>query len=230
MKPVLDQHETAAGVGQDWVRLLPDDRQRFFEAQTTDWERAYGMFSVVLNDALTARRRGELVHARQQAACSADLAHRLSHSLRPALSAFARNHQWERPPGIEPMQPDLFRGQAAQHAATWNRILHWPVAVRSWQFALKLHALRHAMESVTAEFCEVAQDIADGLSVHPDAGWRELETLHDDLNTVLREVFVVLKSFLCAVSEEGYRAFHVALGQAKLKGFSPEQGISPATP
>lgn len=230
MKPAPYRGQSAAGVEQDWVRALPDDRQRFFDAQTTDWERIYGMLSVVLNDALTARRRGELVHARQQAACSADLARRLSQSLLPALSAFARNRQWERSPIVEPLQPDLFRGEAAQRAATWNRLLHWPMAIRPWQFALKLLAVRHAMEKATARFCEVAEDIAEGLSVHPDAGWQELETLHDDLNTVLREVFVVLKSFLCAVSVEGYCAFEVALGEAKLKGFSQAQGISPATP
>lgn len=230
MRPAPDRDQSTAGVEQDWLRVLPDDRQRFFAAQTTDWERSYGMLSVALNDALTARRRGDLVYARQQAACSADLARRLAHSLLPALSGFARNRHWARSPIVQPMQPDLFRGEAAQRAATWNRLLHWPMGMRRWQFALKVRAVRHAMDRANARFCELAQEIAEGLSVHPGAAWLELETLHDDLNTVLREVFVVLKSFLCAVSADGYSAFQVALGEAKLKGFSPAQGISPATP
>jgi len=232
MNPDHYEDDVAHGLAADWRQSLPADRQLLFATQTRDWEQGYAMFSVTLNGALTARSQGSLVQARQQVACAADLAERLSHSLLPTLFALGNVRRWRRTPTVEPLQPDLFRGLAAQEAATWNALLHWPLLLRRWQFGLKLRALRHAIERVTGEFCEVAHEIADGVSVHPSAGWQALEALHDDLNTALREAFVVLKSFLCAVSAEGYRIFRTALslGEAKVKGFPPEQGISPVSP
>ncbi len=228
MEPGRD--DIPAGVEADWLQTLPAERQVLFAAQTADWERSYTMFSVTLNGALAARSQGELVQARQQVACAADLARRLSHALLPTLSALSGSYGWKRVPIAEPLQPHLFRGEAAQGVATWNTLLHWPVIPGHWRFGLKLKVLRHAIEKVTHEFCEVANDIAEGISVQPSTGWLSLEALHDDLNTMLREAFVTLKSFLCAVSAEGYRLFRAALGELKGKGLPPEQGISPASP
>lgn len=232
MNPVHQKDVVINDLEADWLQRLPADRQLLFAAQTKDWEQNYAMFSVTLNGALTARSQGSLVQARQQVACAADLAQRLSDSLLPTFAALSRARQWRRMPTVEPLQPGLFRGEAAQEAATWNTLLHWPVVLRRWQFGLKLRALRHAMRRVTGEFCEVAREIGDGISVHPAEGWSLLEALHDDLNTALREAFVVLKSFLCAVSAEGYLSFQAALsqGEAKVKGLPPEQGIHPARP
>ena len=230
MRPVIDADEPDPAVSDDWRRALPSERQQLFEMQTGDWERNYAMFSVALNGALASRSNGELVQARQQVACASDLAQRLSTSLLPTLSAVALNRRWRRLPAVEPMHPEFFRGEAAQEAATWNTLLHWPLVLRKWQFGLKLRALRHAIERVTREFCEVAAELAAGLSVQPDKAWRALEAMHDDLNTALREAFVVLKSFLCAVSAEGYRLFRLALGEAKVKMMPPGPGITPASP
>jgi len=230
MSQNLEGPESPASVETDWLQVLPDERQNLFAAQTEDWERSYAMFSVTLNSALTARSQGELIRARQQVACAADLAKRLSHRLLPTLRVLSGSYPWRRSPLVEPLQPNLFRGEAAQGVATWNTLLHWPLVVRPWQFGLKLRVLRHAIAKVTREFCEVASDIAEGVSTQPTSGWLSLEALHDDLNTMLREAFVTLKSFLCAVSAEGYRLFRAALGDLRLKGLPPEQGISPASP
>lgn len=219
-----------ASVETDWLQVLPAERQDLFSAQTEDWERNYTMFSMTLNSAIAARSQGELVQARQQVACAADLAQRLSHALLPTLGALSGNYRWKRSPTVEPLQPHLFRGESARGVATWNALLHWPVFPRHWRFGLKLRVLRHAIEKVTREFCEVARDLAEGVSVRPSTGWLSLEALHDDLNTMLREAFVTLKSFLCAVSVEGYRLFRAALGESNGKGLPPERGISPASP
>ncbi len=226
----LDERHSEQSVEADWLRVLPVERQSLFAEQTEDWERSYAMFSVTLNDAMTARAQGELIRARQQVACAADLAKRLSHSLLPTLAALSGSCRWKRLPMVEPLQPSLFRGEVAQGVATWNAMLHWPLLARHWQFGLKLRVLRHAIEKTTSEFCEVAGDIAEGISVQPSRGWLSLEALHDDLNTMLREAFVTLKSFLCAVSAEGYRMFRATLGEVRMKGLPPEQGVSPASP
>ncbi len=230
MSPDFQANQAPPTVSGDWRRPLPEDRQRLFDHQTTEWERSYTMFSLTLNSALEARSQGELVRARQEVACASDLVRRLSGSLVPTLAVLARNRQWRRNPAVEPLQPDDSQLESAQEAATWNRILHWPLVFRRWQFALKLRSLTQTIQVVTHEFCDLADDISQGICVDPGKAWRALEGLHDDLNTVLREVFVVLKSFLCAVSLEGYRLFLAALGEGKVNRFQPEGGISPASP
>ncbi|MBI3404863.1 MAG: hypothetical protein HY046_05350 [Acidobacteria bacterium] len=144
MNPAHDGDDVTGNVREDWLRSLSAERQDLFEQQTGDWERNYAMFSVALNSALTARSQGALVQARQQVACAADLAQRLSGSLLPILSALGRSRQWRRQPAVEPLDPELFRGEAAQEAAAWNSLLHWPAMLRPLQFGLKLHALRFA--------------------------------------------------------------------------------------
>lgn len=230
MNPALEGDRPSETVPSDWRRHLSTERQNWFDARTRNWERDYAMLSITLDSALTERSRGELVHARQQVGCASDLAQRLSGSLLPTLSALARSRQWRREPAVEPLQPGDFRGESAQEAAAWNALLHWPLLFQNWRFALKLRALRRAVQDVTAEFCAVAGEIAEGACVEPTIAWRALEALHDDLNTALREAFVVLKSFLCAISAEGYRFFLAAVGEIKVNAFPPEQGMSPASP
>lgn len=230
MNAVPGGHQADESVAADWLQPLPEERQHLFNRRTLDWEHGYAMFSLTLDGALTARARGELVQARQQVACASELAERLLGSLLPTLSALEDVRQWWRTPAVEPLQPGLFRRESAQEAATWNSILHWPLVFRRWQYALKLRSLRQAVRIVTREFCELAEEISQGICVDPAAAWRALEALHDDLNTVLREAFVVLKSFLCAVSGEGYRLFLVATDEAKVKAFRTEGDISPASP
>ena len=230
MNPAPGGNRAEESVAADWREPLPEDRQRLFNRKTSDWEHGYAMFSLALDGALFARAHGELVQARQHVACASDLAERLSGSLIPTLAALEDVRQWWRTPAVEPLQPDLFRRESAQETATWNSLLHWPLVFRRWQFALKLRSLRQAVRVVTREFCELAHDISDGICIEPAAAWRALEALHDDLNTVLREAFVVLKSFLCAVSGEGYRLFLAAIGESKGKPFRTEGDIHPVSP
>ena len=229
MNPFQYGNSAHSSIESDWYSKLPADRQLLFETQTQDWEQSFAMLSITLDGAMAARSEGELPQARQQVGCAADLARRLSGSILPTLSALGASRHWRREPAVVPLQPELFHAESGQEAATWNVLLHWPLA-RKWQFRLKLSMLRSAVEKLTREFCEAAADIADGISVHPQDEWRALETLHEDLNTLLREAFVMLKSFLCAISTEGYRLFQTALGEIKVKCFPPQPGPSPASP
>jgi hypothetical protein len=230
MQPVHPSPPDTPTVADAWRARLPEDRRTFFEQHTGQWEQSYTMFSIVLNDALTARSRGALVTARQQVACASDLARRLSGSLVPTLQALSHTAAWrEHLPPVIPLQPALFRNDAAHGIALWNWLLHRPLAVRRLRFALKLSALRRAIVGLSADFLDLAAEIAQGLSVSPDAAWRALEALHDDLNTVLREAFIILKAFLSATSSEGFRRFHTSLTPGtRLPGFAAPSGISPA--
>jgi hypothetical protein len=57
--------------------------------------------------------------------------------------------------------------------------------------------------TVVDHFQETAEELADGVQVHPLESWSALDTLHYDLNTCLRESIVVLKSFLRVLPDAG---------------------------
>ena len=81
-----------------------------------------------------------------------------------------------------------------------------------------------------------AEDIAENRSVRPPAAWSELDSLHYDLNTCLRESIVTLKCFLRLMPEELFLQFQkqmrgmptsVAEAQAaKLIGTKSAQNLS----
>lgn len=60
-------------VQEDWIAWLPENKRVLYEAAVRQWEDAYAMFSVALNDALAMRDRGELTRAREGAMIAAEL-------------------------------------------------------------------------------------------------------------------------------------------------------------
>jgi hypothetical protein len=198
----------AQTVNDHWRAELPEERQRVFDDLRTQWEEFYAMLSVALNDAIALRSSGTLVRAREQAAFAAQLAVRLSDALLPTIAALKqRGRTGDLLPPVEPLRYDHFRGETAREAASWNLVLHWLVPGRRSRFAVKTRKLEETVAQVTRQFHEAATEIADGICVEPEAGWKTLEILHYDLNTSMRETLVVLKSYLLAASGEGFAAF-----------------------
>jgi hypothetical protein len=83
------------------------------------------------------------------------------------------------------------------------------------RFFHKLRILSNTVEHLGSEFEQNAYDIASGLSVKPAASWNELDSLHYDLNTCLRESEVILKSFLHALPAEHLAVFSAALNRPR---------------
>jgi hypothetical protein len=155
------------------------------------------MLSVALNESFALRSRGELVRARQQAAVAAELARLLTFPLVRALQTMgshARKHGMHS--RVEPLNPDYFRGEAGRRVASWNLLMHRMLPAERFRFFQKLRALSTAIEETAEEFDRSATAIVEGTSTQPGVCWSDLDTLHYDLNTCLRESVVVLKSFL----------------------------------
>jgi hypothetical protein len=222
----------ATTVRDDWHAPLPGQRGELYSAQMERLEREFAMLSVALNDAFTLRAASRLLAARQQAGCAGELAGRLCGKVLPLLEAVQRGSRWgSRLPAVAPLCPALFRGATARQLASWSDLMHAALGRRSWRFALKLAALHGAVARVSGEFRETAREIADGVCTEPQKCWNQLEVLHDDLNTALGEVFIVLKSFLCAASEEGWAAFRSSLaGEAHAVPLSGRNQLSQAAP
>ena len=188
---------------QDWAAALPREKNQLFETVVRRWELGYAMMSVALDDALSLRARGELLCARQQVSIAAVLLGRLGSALVSScyvLADFGR--RFDELPTVEPLRTEFFRGDTGQSAASWNGILHHVVFRDRSRFFHKVKILSGTVQRLEYEFREVAEDLSAGLSTHPGACWDALDCLHYDFNTCLREIEVVLKSFLRALPGE----------------------------
>lgn len=184
-------------VSDDWITVLPRDKGELFDAVVDRWERAYGMMSVALDDALSLRSRGELVCAQQQVAVAADLLQSLSTSLVSTCAALQlRGKSLPELPEVKPLNSGFFRGDTAQSAASWNRIVHRVIFAGRSRFFNKIRILSEMLLKLEREFREAAGDVARGMDTQPVASWLTLDDLHYDFNTCLRETEVILKSFL----------------------------------
>ena len=207
MRPTQPRRE--ASVCDDWLAPLPEEKHKLFDSTVAAFEASYSMLSVALDEAFALRRKGTLVRAREQAAVSADLLDRLAARILAALAALEEQARHSRTlPRVVPLNPGFFRGKTAQRTAGWNSLLHRVLLSNRSRFFSKLRALREVVGELVREFREVADEIADGASVHPEVRWQALDCLHYDLNTCLRETVVVLKSFLRALPAEEFEAFH----------------------
>lgn len=190
-------------VSEDWIMALPREKTKVFETVVRRWECTYAMMSVALDDALSLRARGELVCARQQVSMAADLLGRLAASLISFCDTLSvRGRRVAGLPAVEPLNTEFFRGQTAQSAASWNAILHHVLFRGRSRFFHKLRILSGTLERLEREFQEAAGDIAKNLSVQPGDAWKNLDSLHYDFNTCLRETEVLLKSFLRSLPAE----------------------------
>jgi hypothetical protein len=172
----------------------------------------YAMLSVALNEAFALRAKCQLVGARQQTAVAAELLNRLVERLLAALAALqehARHLIFL--PTVEPLNPDFFRGERAVQAAWWNALLHGSLLQNRLRVFHKLWTLRKTIAGLRDTFQAAANEIAEGMCVEPSARWELLEVLHYDLNTLLRETTVVLKSFLLALSTDEFKSFQQRL-------------------
>jgi hypothetical protein len=198
-------------VCDDWIRALPRDKGRVFEAVVSQWERSYAMMSVALDDAVSLRTCGELVCARQQVWVSIDLLQRLSASLLGCCEALNRRGRClRRMPVVEPMRTEFFRGEAGRSAASWNGLLHHVLFGSRARFLQKIRILSETLARIEELFVAAGGDLSRGLSVRSDV-WKSLDCLHYDFNTCMREAEVVLKSFFRVLPSEQLEAFSAEL-------------------
>jgi hypothetical protein len=195
-------------VSEDWIAALPREKGNLYQEVVRQWESSYAMMSVALDGALSLRSRGELVCARQQVFISADLLVRLAATLVVACGAVSnRGRRLSSLPLVEPLNTEFFRGQTAQNAAHWNGLLHHVLFAERSRFFQKLRILSDTVERVVREFDETAEDLSQGLAVHPANCWNTLDCLHYDFNTCLCESEIILKCFLQALPAEQLAAF-----------------------
>lgn len=200
---------------EDWFRILPREKSQLFDTVFWRWQCAYWMMSVALDEAISLRRQGRLVSARQQVAITADLFERLALSLLSFCDVVAcRGRRVIDIPPVNPLNAEFFRGSAAQSAAWWNGVVHHVLFGDRFRFLHKVRVLSETIEKVRQQFDDSAAEIARGVSIRPFEIWENFDALHYDLNTCLREAQVMLKSFLRALPTDQLPVFATELDAA----------------
>ncbi|MCL5288363.1 MAG: hypothetical protein M1453_10270 [Acidobacteria bacterium] len=199
-------------VRAEWVSHLPGDRQQLFRDVVISLEATYTMMSVALNEAMVLRAKGQLVQARAQAGVCGELGERLARKVGILLQGMKRHGEnmtaW---PVVLPLTSSNFRHSEARLAAGLEWILHKLMPSVRLRFFHKLRVLRTSVQGLARKFNATAREISENQSVEPSAAWQELDYLHYDLNTCLREAIVTLKCFLRGMPDDLFAVFQQQL-------------------
>lgn len=199
-------------VRDDWCARLPEDKNRVFDAIVHEWEEAYAVFSIPLDDAMAFRADGKLTRARQCVEIASNFVADLTAPLSTSCQIMDR---WGRelaiPPAVAPFNSSFYRTDSARQNAQWNQLMHIVLFGSRARFLHKLHVLGSNTITLGEEFYREAEELSQNLNFHPDSPWPKLDQLHYDLNTCLREIVVILKSFLLALPPRNLSLFHLDL-------------------
>ncbi len=199
-------------VRTEWISHLPGERQQLFRDVVMSLEATYTMMSVALNEAMVLRTNGQLVQARAQAGVCGDLGERLARKV-GILIVGMRKHgeKMTALPVVLPLTVSNFRHSETRIAAGLQWMLHQLMLNMRLRFFHKLRVLQAAVGGLARQFKTTARDIAENQSVEPSAAWQDLDSLHYDLNTCLREAIVTMKCFLRGMPEDLFMVFQQEL-------------------
>jgi hypothetical protein len=197
-----------SSVREDWRAWLPQDKSRVFQEFAQEFETAYCMLSVTLDEAIALRDKGFLGKSRQAAAVTAGVSQLLFNPLVAMLRALGTHaRHYGTTPNADPLDPGNFRGLRCSRAARMNALLSHVLLTQRSQFLHKIHCLLEMVEDIHNDLGTALEEVVDGTSISPREVWLELDSLHYDLNTCLRETIVLLKSFLHVLPDEEVAAF-----------------------
>jgi len=205
---------TARGssVLQDWRAWLPEEKAVVFRKYEKHLESLYNMFSVALNEAIGIRQSGCLTKSLVAVGMTAKLCKFLTSPLAGMLRALHEHaRHYGTVPNAAPLDAANYRGQRGQRSARMNGLLNRVLFSQRVQFLQKVSTLAEMVEELDKDFCSAAFDLADGVSIDPVHAWAELETVHFDLNTDLRETLVLFKSFLVVLPANQLSAFQTTV-------------------
>jgi hypothetical protein len=195
-------------VRDDWFAWLPDEKEKFFHRNTQELESIYTMWSVVLDEAISLRRDGQLSKSLKAVAVSSDLCPLLTEPLAALLRALSEHaRHYGTIPNAAPLDPGNFRGQRGRHAARMSGLLNRVLFSHRFQFLHKVSTLEEMVEDLGKDFRDAALDLAEEAAANSGSTWEEVDSNHFDLNTCLRETVVLFKSFLIVLPADQLTAF-----------------------
>jgi hypothetical protein len=202
-------------VKEDWRARLPEEKSKVFSAYVHALESTYGMLSVSLNEALELRGEGRLAKSCQAVQVTPELCNRLTGPLAALIRILGEHaRHYGTVPNTAPLDAANFQSLRGQRSARISGLLSRVLLSQRTQFLHKLGTLQEMVEDLSKDFCASAQELSAGLSTDPGASWKIVDAAHYDLNTCLRETFVLLKSFLRALPEDQVAGFQKSVAQS----------------
>jgi len=195
-------------VRDDWCAWLPDEKEQVYDSLRQHLEASYTMLSVSLNEALEYYRCGQLAKSYRAACVTPALCRRLSDPLTALLRSLSEHAKhYGTVPNAAPLDPANFQGIRTQRAARMSALLSRVLLSQRAQFLHKLSTLHEIVVDLDRDFSDAAAELALGPVECPDGLWAVVDSSHFDLNTCLRESFVVFKSFLVALPDHQLSCF-----------------------
>lgn len=199
-------------VQQDWRAWLSAEKAQLFHEYKHHLESLYNMFSVSLNDAIEFKQKGHVAMSQESIDTTSELCDRLSCPLAGILRAlYEHARHYGTVPNAAPLNPANYRGHRGQRSARLSGLLNRVLLSSRLQFLHKVSTLAEMVEELGRDFGTAAEALAEGSSHDLQRMWNEVDADHYDLNTCLRETFVVLKSFLIALPVEQLGIFESAI-------------------
>ena len=195
-------------VQQDWRAWLPEEKALVFRQHQQHLESLYNMFSVALNEAIEMRRSGCLRKALRALGITTELCKLLADPLGGMLRALHDHAKhYGTVPNAAPLNAANYRGLKGQRSAKMSGLLNHVLFSQRMQFLHKVSTVQEMVEHLDHDFRAAAGELVEGLSIDPESAWAEVDTDHYDINTSLREMLVLLKSFLVVLPSSQLGAF-----------------------
>jgi len=176
---------------------LLEEKAQVFQEHERRLEALYNMFSVSLNEAIELKLMGLRTKAFCAISMTSQLCERLTCSLAGTLRALHDHAKhYGTVPNAAPLDPENYQGIRGQRSARMSGLLDRVLFSHRLQFLHKVSTLQEMVEDLDRDFRNAADNLAGGLPLDPELGWREMDAGHYDLNTCLRETIVLFKSFL----------------------------------
>jgi len=205
-------------VRDDWRAWLPDCKAQINDNCVKELETLYVMLSVSLNEAIDLRRKGEPGKSYEAVEVARVLCGRFVHSLEFVLRGIHRHaKRFALVPNAVPLGPENFVGSRGQRTARLATLLSHVLFTQRSRFVHKVVTLQEMVNDLGGDFSEAVEDLISGLHANSNLQWEALDRCHFDLNTCLRETFVLLKSFLLVLPEEQIAAFEEELQLSRLR-------------
>lgn len=137
---------------------------------------------------------------------ASDLCHRLAEDLNDMFSSMAKHCRVHgTTPSVAALDAECFCRPNARRLVLLDVVISWPLSSRHKRFLVKLSTLGKIVTRSCIDFRTAATNVAV-----VDSSWAAMDAAHYDLNTCLREMLVMWKCFLRALSPDDLLLFQMA--------------------